>query len=114
MRLRRLTTSERIIAWRLASGLLVFHAEFRCALYGGEENACDDTVKVSICRIRTALADTEVSINSQHGQGYFIAPEHLDQFRSLLAQEIEDHIVVPYEPRIARPKTRDASADLSI
>ena len=114
MRLRRLTTSERIIAWRLASGRLVSNTELQTALYGKDRKAHEGVVSVLLCRLRSALDNTSVSINGQHGQGWEVDRVHLDQFRSLLAQEIEDHVLVPYEPRIMRSKTRDASAEVSL
>lgn len=92
MKLRRLTPAERIIAWRLASGRLVRNEELYAALYADPAAVSPASVKVAICRLRSAFVGTGLSITTLHGRGIEVDRCSLEQFRSLLAQEIADHI----------------------
>lgn len=110
IKVRRLTPAERIIAWRLASGRFVSQAEIEAAIYGDPTSVSRDSIKVAICRLRKALADTTVTFTTYHAQGWQVDQHCTDLLRSLLAQEIADHASTPYEPKIARCPTTSAKS----
>ena len=93
--LRKLTPTERVIAWRLLEGRTVSHDELIEALYsnradGGPE-APKEVLDIVVPRLRRALAAHGVAIHTVWNRGWNVAQAHIELMRELLADEISRH-----------------------
>lgn len=103
-----LSPSERIIAWRLATGRCVWRQELIDALHGnkpcGGALTAENSLRVYICYINRALKALGIELvgRGKTNRGWWINPNHLDAFRDYLAREIEAHVDRPKRQGQAR------------
>ena len=100
-----LSSSERIVAWRLSTGRTISHTEFLDALYGTSRpipDTASKVVQVRIHAVRHAVRPLGIEIRTFYGIGYMVEAKHLDRFRDLLASEIAANVRIPHHPKIKR------------
>ena len=94
---KRLSASERIVAWRLATGRIISKLEFQDYLCGVSRpfpNTADKVVQVRIRAVRQAARGLGIDIRNFYGAGYVVEPEQFG-FGSVLSSWIKVTFFLP-------------------
>lgn len=87
--MRLLSPTERIIAWRLASGRRITRTEFISALYN-ENNIAKQVNYIIKTRINSLRLKCPIEIKANRGiGGFYIDEKELENFRNWLAKEVQ-------------------------
>lgn len=98
--LPRLTTLERIFAWRVAEGRYIKDKEMETAFYANREDGgpeyANHAVRICALKLKAKFNKAGIDLHLRKYFGRYVEREHLDRLRDLLVEELKTYANKPF------------------